>query len=237
MTIGWLSLPLGFGAGVLGALSPCVWPLVPVVLASARTGHRLLGPGMLVAGLATSFALFGGAVTALLLNAGLDPGLLRSGSAVLLAVVAATLLVERFHLKAATAVSAITDRIPSVRGDRGGALAQFGVGALLGVVWLPCAGPTLGAAVGLASLGEELPLALGVMTAYGLGTGAAIMAAALGSRAVMQRLRPSIAPSATRGTRVLGAALLLLALLVLTGLDRELAALALRVLPAWAVGV
>ena len=237
MTIGWLSLPLGFGAGVLGVASPCVWPLVPVVLASARAGHRLLGPGILVAGLATSFALFGGALTALLLSVGLDPGWLRTASAFLLAVVAVALLVERFRLRAARAVSAITGRIPSVRGDRGGALAQFGVGALLGVVWLPCAGPTLGAAVGLASLGQELPLALGVMTAYGLGTGAGIMAASLGSRALMQRLRPSIAHSAAQSTRVLGAALLLLALLVLTGLDRVLAALALRLLPGWAVDI
>ena len=237
MTIGWLSLPLGFGAGVLGILSPCVWPLVPVVLSSSRAGRRWLGPAMLVAGLATSFALIGGVLTALFLNAGLDPGWLRWLSAVLLALVAISLLVERVRAKASGALSVLTARLPQIQSERGGAAAQFGVGALLGGVWLPCAGPTLGAAVGLASLGEKLPLALGVMAAYGLGTGAALAAAAFASRAVMLRVRPSIARSAEQGTRLLGGALLLLSLLVLTGADRRLAAAALRVLPAWATGV
>lgn len=237
MTIGWLSLPLGFGAGVLGILSPCVWPLVPVVLSAAATRPRFIGLGMLIAGLSASFALTGGVLTALLLNVGLDPGWLRIVSAVLLALVATVLLVARVRARVASAISAITARVPSIRGERGGAIAQLGVGALLGVVWLPCTGPTLGAAIGLASLGEELPLALGVMAAYALGTGSAIAATALASRALIQRLRPSIVRSAEHGTRVLGAALLLLALLVLTGFDRELAAAAVRALPVWAIGV
>ena len=112
---------------------------------------------------------------------------------------------------------------------------QFGVGGLLGLVWLPCVGPTLGAAIGLASMGQSIGLAFLTMLAYGLGTGTVLLAAGLASRRALVRWRPTLIRGADRGRRLLGGLLLLLGILVLSGLDKRLEALAVSFVPEWAL--
>jgi hypothetical protein len=70
------AVPLALVAGVAGILSPCVWPLVPVVTSSAATSGRS-GPVYLSMGLALSFAVAGTFLTLLLVSTGLDPELFR----------------------------------------------------------------------------------------------------------------------------------------------------------------
>ncbi|MEX2080159.1 MAG: cytochrome c biogenesis protein CcdA [Dehalococcoidia bacterium] len=111
--------------------------------------------------------------------------------------------------------------------------AHFGVGALLGFVWLPCVGPTLGAAIALASMGQSVPMAFVVMLAYGIGTAGILLAAGVVSSQLLQRWRPGLVTGGLFGRRLLGGSLLLLGLLVLTGLDKRLEAMAVDLLPAW----
>ena len=232
MTLDLTAIPIALFAGIVGVMSPCVWPLVPVVMASASTGTRA-GPLLLAGGLSTSFAVAGTFLTFLLVSTGTDPELFRYVAAGLLVAMGLLLIVERLGDRAAVAMSRLTARA----GSRGGlraesGLAQFGVGALLGVVWLPCVGPTVGVAIALASLGEDLLSSFSVMLAYGLGTGGVLLAVGLLSERFVVGRKAAGALGAA-GKKVLGWSVLVLGILVLTRVDKMLEALAVDLLPSW----
>lgn len=233
MTLELAAIPLALLAGVAGVLSPCVWPLVPVVTSSATVSGRS-GPYWLAGGLSLSFAVAGTLLTLLLVSTGLDPELFRYFSAALLIAVALVILIPTLNRKTTLALSSLSARmrIGSVSGSVS-APGQFGVGALLGVVWLPCVGPTLGAAIALASFGQDMALAFVVMLAYGVGTAGILLLAGLASGRLLERWHGATAGTARFGKLLLGWSLLLLGVLVVTGLDKTLEALAVSVVPAW----
>jgi cytochrome c-type biogenesis protein len=159
---------LGFAAGALGTLSPCVLPLLPVVVAGAVERHRF-GPVVLAAGLAVSATAVGFAVA--LLGFTLDRDLLRPVAGALLVVVGAMLLITRLDLAFARATTPIAGRAAALLNRLGprGLPGQLLVGALLGALWTPCGGPTLGGAIGLAAQRRSLGAAAAVMAAYSVG--------------------------------------------------------------------
>ena len=237
MTLEFSSIPLAAVAGALSILSPCVWPLVPAVMSSAATGGKT-GPWFLAAGLSLSFAVAGTVLTFVLLNLGLDPEIMRTVAAVLLLFMAAVLLIQPLGEWATNGLASISARFGGLgQGEASTAAGQFTVGALLGLVWLPCIGPTLGAAVALASLGQSMPMAFTVMLAFGLGCSAVLLGAGLVSANVLQRWRPGVLSNASRGKKLLGWVLALLGILVLTGFDKVLETWALQVLPDWAISI
>jgi cytochrome c-type biogenesis protein len=233
MTLEFAAIPLALIAGVFGILSPCVWPLVPVVTSSAATTGRS-GPVYLAAGLSVSFAVAGTVLTLLLVSTGLDPELFRYVAAALLIAVALVMLVQAWNDWVTLRLSAVSGRLNlRARGGSGSAPGQFGVGALLGVVWLPCVGPTLGAAIALASMGQSMGIAFVVMLAYGIGTAGVLLLAGVMSSHVLARWRPGILSAGGFGKKLLGSTLLVLGVLVLTGIDKFLEALAVSVVPEW----
>ncbi len=233
MNLDFAAVPLALMAGVVGVLSPCVWPLVPVV-ASAAAGSGRSGPVYLAGGLSLSFAVAGTLLTWMTVSAGLDPELFRVIAAALLVALGATLVVQRLGNWVSVRLSFLTGRFGINAGrDAVSAPGQFGVGALLGFVWLPCVGPTLGAAVALAALGQNMTLAFIVMLAYGIGTAAVLMAAGVISGRVLSRWRSGVMTSGKVGKTILGWSLLVLGLLVLTGIDKVLETWAVDLLPSW----
>ncbi len=236
MSLDLTSVPLAFLAGILGVMSPCVWPLVPVVMSSAATSGRS-GPWFLALGLAASFALAGTLLSFIMLNLGLHPDVLRYTAAVLLLVVALVLLVKPLEAWISLRLSLLSSRFNTSSVDSNTAPGQFLVGALLGLVWLPCVGPTLGAAIALASMGEHMVTAFLIMLAFGLGTAAALLFAGLVSGHLLNTWRPGLLSSVQQGKKILGVLLLALALMVLTGFDKVLEAWALQFLPEWATNL
>ncbi|HMW20107.1 MAG TPA: cytochrome c biogenesis protein CcdA [Nitrosomonas sp.] len=238
MGIELASIPLAFLAGIIGVLSPCVWPLVPVIMSSAaNSGH--FGPLFLALGLATAFAVAGTFLTLLLLNLGLNPDVFRPVAAALLILIAFLLISRRLGEWASNRLSLFTSRFNTAGGGAAGSVAgQFGIGALLGLVWLPCVGPTLGAAIALASIGQNTSMAFIVMFAFGTGTAAALLSTALLSINLLRRIiKPNLMKQADNGKRVLGVLLLALGLIVFTGFDKTLETAALNMLPGWALSI
>jgi cytochrome c-type biogenesis protein len=233
MTLELAAVPLALVAGVFGILSPCVWPLVPVVTSSAATSGRS-GPVFLALGLSVSFAVAGTLLTLLLVSLGLDPELFRYVAATLLVGVALVLLVPALNDRATLGLAALSARfnLGEATGARS-APGQFGVGALLGIVWLPCVGPSLGAAVALASMGQNLTLAFVVMLAYGIGTAGVLLFAGMASARLLAGWRSKGLSAGGFGKKLLGWSLLVLGLLVLTGIDKILEALAVEMVPTW----
>lgn len=233
MTLELAAIPLALVAGVFSILSPCVWPLVPVVTSSAAASGRS-GLVYLVLGLSLSFAFAGTLLTLLLVSTGLDPELFRYVAAGMLVAVALVLLVRWLNDRVTLWLSSLSSRL-NMRGGGGAGSApgQFGVGALLGVVWLPCVGPTLGAAIALASLGQSMVLAFVVMLSYGIGTAGVLLLAGITSDRLLARWRSRALSSGAFGKQLLGWSLLLLGVLVLTGIDKYLEAFAVSIVPTW----
>lgn len=234
MSLELASIPLAWIAGVLSILSPCVWPLVPIVMASAA-GKGRWGPLYLAIGLSVAFAVAGGLLTFVLLNAGLDPDAFRWFAAGLLVLIGLILIVKPLADWVSLRLSLLSSRLNIGNHESHSALGQLGVGMSLGLVWLPCVGPTLGAAVALASMGQNMGMAFVIMFAFGIGTASALIAAAMLSGKLLSTWRPTIFTNVTMAKRVLGWLLLILGLMVLTGVDKLLETYAVQYLPDWAI--
>jgi len=232
MTLEFASIPLAFIAGVVGVMSPCVWPLVPVVMSSASTSSQK-GPLYLALGLAASFAVSGTFLTLMLMNIGLNPDAYRIVAAILLILVSVILLWQKLRDRVNYWLSRLTGRFNRSKMGAETAAGQFGVGALLGLVWLPCVGPTLGAAIALASLGEDMVMAFLIMFVFGVGTAGALLFAGYAANYALKKWKPGIMQNAARGKLLLGILLLLLGAMVLTGFDKVLERMALDMLPQW----
>jgi len=232
-----LSPVFAFLAGILTILSPCVLPLVPIVFAGAGSRHRL-GPLALGLGLALSFTLVGLFVATIGYSIGLDAEVLRTAGAILLLGFAVLLVVpslqNRFELFAAPAGNFAQRLMPA---GEGGLRRQFSIGALLGIVWLPCVGPTLGAALVLASAGHNLAEVAGVMLAFAVGAALPLsIIGAVSAKAFASRRR-TIAQFGIRGRFALGIVMAIVAILILTDLDRQIEAALTAVSPDWLVSL
>jgi cytochrome c-type biogenesis protein len=136
---------LAFLAGLLSILSPCVLPLVPIVLGAAATEHRL-GPIALASGLAVSFAAIGVFVATVGFGLGLSSDLFRDLSAILMVILGAGMMSGPLAARISAAGGFIGEFVDSKLGSsaRTGVGGQFAVGIVLGGAWTPCVGPTLG---------------------------------------------------------------------------------------------
>lgn len=234
------TLLLALGAGALTALNPCVLPVLPLVMGSALAGGRL-GPLAFVGGLTLAFATAGLFVATIGLSLGIDAAALKSASAIVLALAGLVLLVPALQERLALAVAPIGGRLSERAGGAPfgmtGARGQFLVGGLMGIAWAPCTGPTLAAAVSLAATGGSLPQAGLTMLVFALGAGVPMLALAYGSRDLVMRRRDGLRAIARHGKPALGALLLAVAVMMLTGFDRRLEAALVEAMPDWLVGL
>src|SRR5712672_874756 len=184
------TLGLAYLAGVLSTLSPCVLPLLPVILGSAAATHRL-GPLALALGLASSFVVVGLFVATIGFSIGIDADVFRIVAAALMILVGAVLIVPLFQSRLALAAGPVSHWAGHRLGglSASGLRGQFGVGVLLGVAWSPCVGPTLGAATLLASRAEDLPRVAATMLLFGLGASSPLLAVGMLSREAMSKAR------------------------------------------------
>ncbi len=230
--MGISSLLIAFCAGVLGIVSPCVWPLIPIIMASSADSWR--SKLAIAFGLAIAFALAGGVFSWLLIAARLDPVIYRDITALLLVFVGIVLISKKLSEKANTILSNLISRTEGQPNYLEHWLGPFGVGLMLGFVWLPCVGPTLGAAIALASRGQDLLLASLIMASYGLGTALSLLAASTGLHHLFRTRTPRwFNFLMQRGKLILGVLLCSLGLLVLSDLDIKFEALVLPYLPTW----
>lgn len=233
-----LSLPqlgLSVAAGGLTTLSPCVFPLLPLVLGGAVQGHRL-APVAMGLGMMLSFAGIGVVLGALGPALGIDADTIRVAGAAMLIAFSLVMLVpalgdhfSRSMLPIASAANAASTRL-----DGGSLLSAAALGAVFGLVWSPCSGPQLGSALTLvASEGGALRGGV-VLALFGLGAAIPLVAAAYASRSGFMRARDWILARIERVRR--GFAVLLggMGVAIVTGADKWVEARVLAWLPdAW----
>ena len=234
MEFGLGTYGIGFAAGGLSVLSPCVLPLLPILIGTAASAHRR-GPLALAAGLTLSFAVIGVLIASAGARLGLDQTVFRNIAALMLlgfgVLLLSTGLQERFAVAASGASSIGQGMLSRLTLD--GLPGQFVLGLLLGVVWSPCVGPTLGATITLASQGRQLGQVMLMMALFGLGAGLPLVILGSLSREAMLRMRGKLLTAGQHGKKVLGVVMLLLAIFILTGLDKRFENWILDVAPPW----
>jgi cytochrome c biogenesis protein CcdA/peroxiredoxin len=180
-----VAIPLAFVAGLITAISPCVLPVLPIVLGGGVGEHRRR-PYAIIAGLATCF-LLSILFAAWLLDAlGLPDDLLRNVSIGLLFLLAATLLFPQVGVWIERPLSRLSRRPSS---DLGGG---FLLGCALGFVFVPCGGPAIGFVTSSAAARDFGPKTIGVAVAYTVGVSVVLLAIAFGGQRFARRLRTHV---------------------------------------------
>jgi cytochrome c biogenesis protein CcdA len=229
--MGLIALALAFAGGLLTALSPCVLPLLPLVVGSAARSRH--GPAALAAGFVAAFTAIGVLLASLGAALGLSETTVRTVSAGLLIVAGVVMLSRPLQDIAGRWLSPLASGSAKLAAGRNEGLAgQFFIGALLGGVWSPCVGPTLGAALALAAQGDTVVHATAIMAAFGLGSATLLLAAGYASSAVIGR-RPRLLQAGTTGRLAFGVALLLVGVSVASGVDKVVESILLARLPQW----
>lgn len=223
---------LSFVAGLVTILNPCVLPLVPILVASAL-GKSRFGPLALAGGLVISFTLFGFTVIAFGYSLGINEQAVRLFAGILLVLAGAVLLVPQAQAALSAAAAPIANfgnqRLAKVTGE--GWYGQFAIGLLLGIVWAPCVGPTLGVAIAAASQGEDLVASFLIFLVFGLGVATSVLAFAYGSRKAIGERRKTLSVLAKYGKPLFGITLLVVGLMVVTGFDKVIEVALLDALP------
>jgi cytochrome c biogenesis protein CcdA/thiol-disulfide isomerase/thioredoxin len=176
-----LLLLIGFLAGVITAISPCVLPVLPILLASGASGRK---PFRVIAGLVVSFSVFTLFATWILDQLGLPQDTLRNLAIAFLFVLAAILLVPQAALIVERPLAAFS-RLRPRSADAGG----FFFGATLGLVFVPCAGPVLATVTVVAANNDVGVRAILLTLAYALGAAVPMVAIAFGGREAAAHLR------------------------------------------------
>jgi len=168
---------------------------------------------------------------------GVDPDQVRLVGAVILGLAGAFLLLPSLQNWVARAATPLVgwagDR--QQRFDNSGLWGQAAIGVLLGLVWSPCVGPTLGAAIALAAQGQNLSNVALTMSAFATGIAAVLVLLAFLGRSLIARIRGRLASNAKAAKGVLGGILLLVGVLIASGLDRVIEAYFVLVAPDWLV--
>jgi cytochrome c biogenesis protein CcdA/thiol-disulfide isomerase/thioredoxin len=171
-------LGIGLLAGVITAISPCVLPVLPILLAGGASGRK---PLRIIAGLVGSFVVFTLFATWILGELGLPDDLLHNLAIAVLFVLAVTLIFPQI----AALLERPFARLTQVRGRGGG----FLLGASLGLVFVPCAGPVLATISTLAANRKVGLDAIALTVAYAIGAAGPMLAIAYGGRGIATRLR------------------------------------------------
>jgi cytochrome c-type biogenesis protein len=228
------TLALAFAAGLLSILSPCVLPLVPIVLGTAIVAHPL-GAVALAAGLSLSFTVLGLLLALVGFGLGIDAGMFRLAAAAIMIGLGVVLLVPSWQARLAAAGGPISDFADRRFGGAAssGIGGQFAIGLLLGAVWSPCVGPTLGAASLLASQGHDLLRVALTMAVFGIGATLPLILLGLLSRATLMGVRSRLMSAGRLGKGLLGAAFIVIGVAIVSGADKRLEAALVAASPPW----
>jgi cytochrome c biogenesis protein CcdA/thiol-disulfide isomerase/thioredoxin len=207
-------LGIAFLAGVITAISPCVLPVLPILLAGSATSSDRRRPFAIVTGLVVSFTIFTLAGAALLSALGLPEDLLRNLAIAALLVLAASLLSQRVAWLLERPFLFLTRR--RVGQDSNG----FVVGLSVGLVFVPCAGPVLAAVTALAASGEITFRIVLVTGTYAVGAAVPMLVIAIGGQRVGSQLKV-VRTHAVAARKVAGVVVGVTAIAIALGADQR----------------
>ena len=226
-------LPFAFLSGIVTILSPCILPVLPIVLSGSVGGKGR--PFGVIAGFIVSFSVFTLVLTSLVQASGLAPDALRVAAVVLIFFFGLVMLVPRLR----HGFEMIASRI--ARGGQGqtqtkGFAGGLLVGSSLGLIWTPCVGPIMASVISLAINQSVDGGAVFIILAYSLGTSIPMLTIMLGGRTMMKRV-PVLSRNPDRIQQVFGVLMILVAVTIGLGWDRRFQSAVLRIFPNYGSGL
>ena len=229
-----MELVFAYLAGLLTLINPCVLPVLPIVLASALQAGKH-GPLALAAGMSISFVALGMLVATVGHSIGLTESVLSQVGAVLMMIFGIVLLIPQLNERFATATAGFSGSADQQMSNLSNSSikSQFLGGVLLGAVWSPCVGPTLGGAISLASQGESLLWVFAIMSFFALGVSSVILALGYGTREAIRSRQQQLRGIAEKAKPIMGVTFLLVGLMIFFKFHYVIEAWLVDVLPDW----
>lgn len=234
-----------FLAGIVTILSPCIFPLLPVILSGSVGKSRLRSFGI-VAGFTASFTFFTLALTQIVRLFGIPADVLRIAAVILIILFGLTMIVPRFHEwfgRAASRIAKFGRRKPQPEevgdgpqtGIRGFA-AGLPLGISLGLVWTPCVGPIMASVISLALTSRIDIGSVFVTLSYSAGTSIPMLAIMFGGRTLIERV-PFLSRNTAKLEKIFGVLMISTGIALGFGLDRQLQAGLLDLFPGYGEGL
>lgn len=234
-----LLLGFAFLAGIVTILSPCILPVLPIVLSGGVSGGKKRPLGIVV-GFIASFTFFTLFLTAIVRLTGIPPDVLRLISVVIIISFGLSLVVPKFQVlferligKLSNIFSSRTTPQSETRQDF---VSGFLIGLSLGLVWTPCVGPILASVISLALTGSVTSTAFLITLAYATGTAIPMLAIVWGGRQLLQK-HPWLVANSGRIQKSFGVLMILTALAIATNMDRKFQTYILQTFPQYGVGL
>ncbi len=185
-----LNIGLAFLEGIALIISPCILPVLPIILSGSLDGSRKRPYGIIV-GFVLCFSLFTFFSRSLVVYTGIDLSIVRYISYVLLLAFGVMMLSESLSAKfmlLTQRLSNIGSSLASVNDTTGGFRSGLVLGGLVGVIWTPCAGPILAAVIVQTVLQTTLWDSFLIVLAFGLGAAVPMLFIALFGRKLMEKV-------------------------------------------------
>lgn len=231
-----MDILLAFAAGLLTLINPCVLPVLPIVLASALQADKR-GPVALALGMSLSFVILGISIATIGYALGITQDLITKISAIAMVGFGLVLLVPQFSARFATAMAGVSaganSQMDQVQNT--GIQGQFIGGLILGAVWSPCVGPTLGGAISLAWQGSSLMWSGLIMLAFAAGFSTILLLLAYGARSALKKRQALMRRIAEVSRPVLGLTFILVGLGLYFQLNHTIEAWLIQIMPNWLI--
>lgn len=227
------SVGFTYAAGMLTALSPCVLPLLPIVVGGAMEKHRA-APLMMGLGMTAAFASGGWLMNMVGPRLGIDPEWVHRAAALSLILFGLALWFEpltRMVYRMVQPLTITADLMAERIGQDRSPVAAFFFGGLLGLAWSPCAGPMLAASLAIVATGGDAGFGALLLGLFGLGAATPLVLAAYASRAGFSRLQTWALGHSAGLRHGFGLLAIVSGIFIATGLDRLVATQALALLP------
>lgn len=228
-----LLLPIAFISGILTVFSPCVLPILPIILTSGIDGNNRRVKGMIV-GLVMSFTIASLLLATLVRVLGIPADTVRLFAVVLLIIFGLSLVFPKLWEKAQTLLEKYWPRFvkknATTSGKKDGFIGGFMTGVSLGIVWTPCIGPVVATVATLAAVSSFSFLTFFIVLTYSLGAGLTLYFIAKGGSRVSEKLG-FIKRENQKIRQIFGLIILATAMLMWSGADRSLQAWTLNTLP------
>lgn len=223
-----------FIGGIITVLSPCILPLLPIILSSTVAGGQKRPLGI-VAGFILSFTFFTLFLSTIVRISGIPADSLRSVSILILIIFGLTLVVPKVQVEIEKLFAYLLRFTPDSQNKTGfgGGLT---IGASLGLLWTPCVGPILASVISLAITGEVTGFAFLTTLAYCTGTAIPMFLIIRGGQGALRRV-PWLTKNSGKIQKAFGILMIITALAIYQNVDRRFQAWFLETFPNYGLGL
>lgn len=231
-----LLILFAFLAGIVTILSPCILPVLPLILASSITDQNSRRrPFGIVIGFVLSFTFFTLFLSTLVKLVGIPPDALRNFSIIVIILFGLSLLLPRVQLILEGMFSRVASIMPNY-GNKTGFAGGLLIGISLGLLWTPCVGPILASVIALAITGAVTSDAFLITLSYSIGTSIPMFFIMASGRKLFLRV-PWLLKNAQNIQKGFGLIMILTGLALYLGIDRSFQSYVLYKFPGYGAGL